>query len=64
MKEKIINKVKKELDKSDSFFFNETELIIQILSDTLDKYLVNNDNSKNIIEEIKQKGMMIYDSFH
>lgn len=64
MKEKIINKVKKELDESDSFFFNETELIIQILSDTLDKYLVNNDNSKNIIEKIKQKEMMIYDSFH
>lgn len=54
MKNKIIKKVKKELELSDSFFDHEIEIIINIVSKVLDKYIKENDKKINLIEFIKK----------
>lgn len=46
MKNKIIKKIKKKLDLSDSFFDHE---IINIISKVLDKYIKENDKKINLI---------------
>lgn len=51
MKNKIIKKIKKKLDLSDSFFDHE---IINIISKVLDKYIKENDKKINLIEFIKK----------
>lgn len=56
MKNKIIKKVKKELELSDSFFDNEIEIIINIVSKTLNKYIKADNKKINLIKFIKKKG--------
>ncbi len=51
MKNKIIKKIKKKLDLSDSFFEHE---IFNIISKVLDKYIKENDKKINLIEFIKK----------
>lgn len=52
MKNKILNKVKKELEESDSFFDNEINIVMDILSNNLNKYL-EKEIEKNNIKKIK-----------
>ena len=54
MKNKIIKKVTKELELSDSFFDHEIEIIINIVSKVLEKYIKENDKKINLIEFIKK----------
>lgn len=55
MKNKILKKVKKELELSDSFFDYEIEIIINIVSKILNKY-IKETKKINLIEFIKKKG--------
>lgn len=55
MKEKIIKKIRIDLDKSDCFFDGEIEQIITIVRKNLNKYIVEEPvNKRNLfIERIK-----------
>lgn len=60
MKNKIIKKIKKKLDLSDSFFDHE---IINIISKILDKYIKENDKKINLIEFIKKLFYLLRSNF-
>lgn len=53
MKNKILNNIKKELEQSDSFFDNEINIVMDVISNNLDKYF---DKTNNIsqLEKIKK----------
>ena len=55
MKEKIINKIRSDLDKSDYFFEGEIDKIITIARTSLNKYIIEQPiNKKDLfIDQIK-----------
>lgn len=53
MKNKILNNIKKELEQSDSFFDNEINIVIDVISNNLDKYL-DKTNNVSQLEKIKK----------
>lgn len=58
MKEKFLRKIRNELDYSNSFFDGEINIVIDIISKNIDKYVKDNKTYKTrldlLIEKVKK----------